>query len=303
MNVHNPFGYNPEDGTQEKRSLPLVDIISMANDEPTPENLRNFGLYGPGSDGEDWMDEKQFDAHVDVTVPFKLTDFISGKVKMGGQYKHKNRSHNADYKVYGGPPFHKLVSGIQGTGDGIDWALPWVSINTQQAVTMENMIVEDNSKFLQGTDYSFGWVPDINRLNEVYNWWQDITGYYLGLGGNAWQPIFGQERMISYYDLRRSVVDDNTIAEDYYAGYAMAEFSIGKKVDFIPGVRYENMNDDMTGWFVQRALDEGIRLPGNTTSASQQNWTFFPNGSFENKTFKMDEPAIFIYSNNTSSGL
>jgi TonB-dependent receptor len=276
MNVHNPFGFNPEDGTQEKRSLPLVEIINMANDAPTPENLKNFGLYGPGSDGEDWMDEKQFDAHLDVTVPFKLTDFISGKVKAGGQYKHKNRSHNADYKVYGGPPFHKLISGIQQTGDGIDWALPWVSVNTQQAVSMENMIVVDNSKFLQGTDYSFGWVPDINKLDEVYNWWQDITGYYLGLGGDAWQPIFGQERMISYYDLRQSVVNDNTVAEDYYAGYAMAEISIGKKIDFIPGVRYENMKDDMTGWFVQRALDEGIRLPGHTTSASQQNGHFFP---------------------------
>lgn len=284
--VFNPFGYDPSAGTQSIRSLPLVDIINMANDEATIKNLKNFGLYGPGSDGEDWLDEKQFDTHLDVTMPFKLAEFVGGKVKVGGQYKHKNRTRNADYKIYGGPPFHKLISGIQNTGDGIDWALPWVSVNAQQAVTMENMYVEDNSKFLQGSEYSFGWIPDPNRLQEVYDWWQDITGYYLGLGGRAWEPVFGQERMISYYDLRQSVVNDNTVAEDYYAAYIMAEFNIGKKIDFIPGVRYENLKDDMTGWFVERAIDEGIRLPGYTTSASQQNDYFFPMAHLKIKPLK-----------------
>jgi TonB-dependent receptor len=273
--IPNFKGFDSEAGLRESRSLPLSDIINMANDEPTEENLKNFGLGEPGTDGEDKLNEKQYEAHLNIKMPFRLTDYISGNVKIGGQYKNMSRSRNYDYRGYGGPPFHKLISGIQNTNDGKDWALDWVTLNEKNAVSMVDMVGGQKGEFLQG-GYNFGWYPDINKLNEIYYWWQDLINYYRDLGGDAWRPVFGQLRMMGYYDLRSSVANDNKLDEDYYAGYVMSEIKIGNRIHFIPGFRYENLEDHLYGWFVKRQVDEGLVIPGHDTTATQQNSYFFP---------------------------
>jgi len=49
-----------------------------------------------------------------------------------------------------------------------------------------------------GGRYNFGWFPNINQMNEIFDWWQDITGYYHPMGRDyvsaqvpGWQLIFG----------------------------------------------------------------------------------------------------------------
>ena len=139
----------------------------------------------------------------------------------------------------------------------------------------EDWIGGEKGDFLQG-GYEFGWYPDIDRANHIYEWWQDITSFYYEQGRDVWTPVFGQERMMGFLDPRPSVVNDNNIAEDYYAGYVMSEINIGKNIHFIPGVRYEEIHDDLYGWFLERSLTEGLVVPGHDTTATRSNRFLLP---------------------------
>ena len=273
----NKEGYDQDlDPDQEFRSLPLDQIINSATNIADEETLNNFGLPGTfGSDIIDDLKEEIYDARLNISIPFNISNNISGNIKFGGQYKHKERLRDADTRVWGSHPTIKLVSGTQTTDDGIDWTLPWVNINKDNNIAMGDMVGGEITDFLNGR-YDFGLYPDINKANEIYDWWQELTQYYLEQGRDVWMPIFGQERMIGFLDPRPSVVNDNTVSEDYYAGYLMGEFKIGNKIHFIPGVRYENIHDDLYGWFVERRLNEGLEIPGWDTTATRSNSYLLP---------------------------
>ncbi|MCP4313942.1 MAG: TonB-dependent receptor [Bacteroidetes bacterium] len=280
--VRNPGGYDSGTGTQPNRMLPLGEIIDMANDDPTEESLREYGMGGPGSRNTDGLSEKQYDARLNIKVPIKVGEWLTGNVKFGGMYRMKDRARDYNRYVYGGPPFHKLISGIQTTPDGIIWEIPWVNLNIKNGVSMENMVGGNIDDFLGGR-YNFGWYPNIDQMNEIFDWWQDITGYYRPQGRDyvspeqpGWQEIFGQERMIGWLDPRPSVADDNNVQENQYAGYLMAELKLGNMVSFVPGVRYENTNYDLHSWWLERRLDEALEIPGYPTSATRQNDFLLP---------------------------
>ena len=280
--VGNPFGYDPGSGTQPNRMLPLPEIIDMANDDETEESLREYGMGGPGSRITDKLSEKQYDARLNIKVPIQAGDWLTGNVKFGGMYRKKDRIRDRNNYVYGGPPFHKLVSGIQTTPDGISWQIPWVKLNDRNGVSMENMVGGNIDDFLGGR-YNFGWYPNIDQMNEIFDWWQGITGYYHPMGRDrisdqqpGWQEIFGQERMIGWLDPRPSVQFDNTVKENQYAGYLMAELNLGNMVSLIPGVRYENTKYDLHSWWLERRLDEALEIPGYPTSATRQNDFLLP---------------------------
>ncbi len=280
--VVNPLGYDPEDGTRPVRSLPLGEIIDLANDEETQENLREFGMPGPGNRWVDDLQEQQYDARLNIKVPFRAGDWLAGNVKFGGMYRHKDRDRDRDRFVYGGPPFHKLVSGIQTTPDGIDWAIPWVELNDRNHVSMENMVGGRIDEFLSGR-FNFGWYPDVNKMNQIFDWWQDITTYYQAQGRSyisamepGWEFVFGQERMMGWLDPRPSVQNDNSVKENYFAGYAMGELKIGQMVSLVPGFRYENVNYDMYAWWIERRINEGLVIPGHDTTGTRQNDFLLP---------------------------
>lgn len=282
FSVNNPFGYDQGSATQPNRSLPLGEVIDMANDEETQDNLREFGMGGPGNRVTDELGEKQYDARLNIKVPFNAGDWLSGNVKFGGMYRNKERHRDYNRYVYGGPPFHKLVSGIQVTPDGIPWSIPWVNLNDRNAVSMENMVGGHIDNFLDGR-YNYGWYPNIDQANEIFDWWQTITGYYAPMGREyisaqepGWGIVFGQERMMGWLDPRPSVQNDNSVNENYYAGYLMAELKLGKMVTLIPGARYENVNYDMYAWWIERRINEGLVIPGHDTTATRQNDMILP---------------------------
>lgn len=280
--VNNPFGYDQGSGTQTTRSLPLGEIVDMANDEQTQQSLREFGQGGPGNRTTDELSEQQYDARLNITIPIQAGEWLSGNVKFGGMYRYKDRQRDYNRYIYGGPPFHKLVSGIQTTPDGISWEIPWVILNDRNHVSMENMVGGSIDNFLDGR-YNFGWYPDAGMQNEIFDWWQSITGYYKPMGANyisaqepGWQLIFGQERMMGWLDPRPSVQNDNSVQENYLAGYLMAELKLGKMVTLIPGARYEDTNYDMYAWWIERRINEGLEIPGHDTTATRQNDMLLP---------------------------
>ncbi|MEN8156639.1 MAG: TonB-dependent receptor [Bacteroidota bacterium] len=277
-----PYGYDPGSGLASIRSLPLPEIIDMANDEETLEDLREYGMPGPGSRSVDNLHEEQYDARLNIKVPVRLGDLASGNIKFGGMYRHKNRERDYNVYHYGGPPFYKLISGIQTTPDNIDWVLPWVEINDQNWVSMENMVGGRMDGFLNGR-YNFGWYPDVVKMNEVFDWWLDLTSYYKAQGRDyksdmepGWEYVIGQERMMGFLDPRPSVMYDNNVSEDYYASYLMGELNFGKKVSLIPGMRFEKTDYDLYAWWVERRVNDALEIPGHDTTTTRGNNHLLP---------------------------
>ncbi|MBE0655913.1 MAG: TonB-dependent receptor, partial [Bacteroidales bacterium] len=278
--IINMKGYQDAVTAELRNELSLAQLIELADDDPTEANLQNFGMPGPGSDNFTDLAENRYSSHLNFKVPYTISNGLAGFLKFGAQVKYKDRYFDQDVRVFGGPPFHKLISGIQQTPDGINWALDWVRLNDQNHVYMSDMVGGTKGEFLQG-GFDFGWYPDVSRLNEVYEWWQEITGYYMDLYKDdptldRLLMIFGQPRMIGYYDPKPSAMNDNKTNETYYAGYFMTQLNIGNDLILTPGFRYENMHNWLEGWWLHTSIDEGLRIPGYLQDTTRQNEFLLP---------------------------
>jgi len=160
----------------------------MANNEETQENLRDFGMQFPGGRRKtDNLGEKQYDARLNIKVPFKAGDWLAGNVKFGGMYRQKKRHRDYNEYKHWSFPSQKLISGQQSTPDGLSWEIPWVIMNDRNHVSMENMVGGHIDNFLDGR-YNFGWYPDMDRANEMFDWFQNISQYYRAQGRNFVSP-------------------------------------------------------------------------------------------------------------------
>jgi len=269
--------------TQEERSLPIEEIIMMANNEITPENLRTYGLGGRSVIAPNFnkmlneQNEDQYEAHVDLTLNFHLSQTILMDLKFGGQYKHKNRKRDYDQYVWHSNVFQDYITGRSTTGDGIDWTqgLEWVTLNDNSAVSMENMVGGTIDDFLGGK-YIFGWYPDVDKINQIYDYWVPMMDYYRAQGREVWEPLFGFEMAMGSILPRPSVAHDYNFDQNYYAGYIMPTIYLGNKIIFVPGVRYEKINATMSSWYVERRLNETMEIPGYETFADRENSYILP---------------------------
>lgn len=279
--------------TQSERSQALPDIINMANNEQTLENLRTYGLGGRSVVAPNFskelnnQDEKQYEAHMDITLPFQIGDAILLELKAGGQYKYKERNRDFDMVVWHSNVFQDFITGASTTGDGINWleGLEWVTLNSNNAVSMENMVGGSIDDFLGG-DYMFGWYPDLDKINLMYDYWVPMMEYYRALGQDVWQPLFGAEIAMGNILPRPSVANDYSYTQNYFAGYLMPTFSIGNKITLVPGFRYEKVDADMESWYVERRLNETIEIPGYSTYADRENDYFLPMVHFKYKALQ-----------------
>lgn len=288
--IGNQEGYPAAITADVREELSLFELIELSDDELTDENLKNFGLGGPGGDFFTDLAEDQMQAHLNFKIPYKILDGLAGWIKFGGQYKFKERNYDQDQRHWGGPTnFYKLISGIQQTPDDIDWSLDWVNLNKYNQVYMADMLGGTKGSFLQG-GFDFGWYPDVAVLNEIYQWWQDITGYYTELykddpNQDRLLNIFGQPRMIGFFDPKASAKSDNKTRENYYAGYFMTQLNIGKRIIFTPGFRYEKMDNWLEGWWLESRIDEGLNIPGYKQDTTRQNEFLLPMVHLKYKPF------------------
>ncbi len=268
---------------QTDRSLPLAEIIGMARNEQTMENLRTYGLGGRSviapnfQKGLNNQNDHQYEAHFDLTIPFRFSDAVSADLKFGGQYKYKSRNRDFDMIVWHSNVFQDYITGRLTTGDGIDWTkgLEWVTLNDNNAVSMENMVGGTLDDFMGGK-YIFGWYPDVGKINQIYDYWTSMLDYYRAQGQEVWEPLFGFEIAMGNILPRPSVAHDYSIKQNYYAGYVMSTISMRNRFTLVPGVRYEKVDARMKAWYVEHRLNETLEIPGYPTSAKRENYYFLP---------------------------
>lgn len=204
-------------------------LSSEVTTEPiSPEEVINFTTI---SDNDTYLQklnkstmytkERQIGAFVNVHYDFRIFDNLSGIIKAGGKYRYKDQAH--DRTVYGSNL--SIGSGQSGT-DAIVNAFGWqesVGVGNDIAYPMLYDTEFDHGNFLEGK-YNLGPVANLGQMQEVWN----VLETTEGLSIDAYYPFE-----------RSSTTSDYSGSENYYAGYILTEFNIGKKLKFNPGVRYE----------------------------------------------------------------
>ena len=103
-----------------------------------------------------------------------------------------------------------------------------------------------------------------------------MTNYAFNRGQDYWTPIFRQIGHLQQVDFNNNALGTTDNSVNHYAGYIMTELKIGKNLDFVPGVRYENYHYDMNAWYVKNDLSSDIALIGEPVNATHDNEYFLP---------------------------
>lgn len=269
------FTYSPAPTTatfsQElrKESSP-EEIVAMYNDIDASDRtlqLTNLGMSTSHSS------EKNLSSYLNLKIPFKIGNIISGNIKFGGTYRNKKRLRD----VLSGS---QLIPTNQFGRQILLDSLPWlVSNGLENAITAEGMRDYKINDFMDGK-YNFGYAYDFNKLNLITDKWSQISEYYFNQGANVWDPIFGGKSKIGFQqNIAATILGDQDIVENYGAGYLMAELNFGQWVMFLPGIRYEETNARMNGFYaIEPTMADPIyeKVSGNPTTATRSDKFLLP---------------------------
>ena len=259
--------------TQElRRYSTSADLIPLFTDDI--ESIHNTVKQGFGTT-EIQKEDKNLTAYLDFTIPFAIGDQVTGTAKFGGKYRQKNR-------------FMDQLTGsqIQHPFTAQYWyeAMPWLVMSERSQDEFANHTLEGFEDHIVtdflGGEYDYGSYFNFDMLNETSNWWESFSDSLAELGQEVWLPVVGDIAHLGYrQSLEASMINDQKITENYYAGYAMAEFNIGRWVMFMPGFRYEATNATMDGFSTSEPLytpSTIFPLTGKDTATTRSDEFFLP---------------------------
>lgn len=181
--------------------------------------------------------ERLLAGYIDLQREFTITDGMSGFIKIGGMVQRRN--HRYDYAT--------------GSGSGDVQALLRALAST--GVVPRNLsakTVYDPSysvgKFLDGV-YPAPYAVNVDLLNTLAP---------AGGSGISQDPLAPK-------------LNDYDGFETKSAGYAMASLSLGDNLSIVPGVRYQNLTTDYTG-FHGREVSRGVQGEDTTVTVSHGYW-------------------------------
>jgi TonB-dependent receptor len=253
------------------RKLTPSEIVPLFTDNP--DKLLDCWLNGMNT-SDSRIKDKNLNAYLDFTVPFKLGSFINGNVKFGGLYRVKDR-------------YRDDQAGSQATNANANQfspqiladSLDWVVRNSSANISAEGLSGAKVENFLNGS-FNYGNLFNINRLNQLSDKWSEVSDYYYALGPDVYLPIVGEVGKIGYtQNVPACMLNDQNITEKYTAAYVMPEINFGKYVMLLPGVRFENTNATMGGFYaIPPTYTPPITAPltGSDTTATRSDRFLLP---------------------------
>jgi len=220
-----------------KNALDLVPLFSKS------DSIKNNQLLSMGLTNDNETQNK-FESFLNFTVPFKIGDIIKGSIKFGGKIRNQT-----DNRV--------VSSGSVGTGSGTNPVFKTFMSQELSGLTWNNngnisgLGVEDKrlDNFLG--KYDFGYTYNMNRLNQIFDAWYNISDRFSKMTDQQIQAAGGFDRKNVTYAQNIALETQlglNSV-QTFSAGYIMPEINFGKLVTFIPGVRYEKSVTQMTGFY------------------------------------------------------
>jgi TonB-dependent receptor len=169
--------------------------------------------------------ERDYNAQVNIDIPYVFGNNVAGYLKFGGKYvnkaKNRDRFHMSDRLEYWQSAYARYHTRRDDPG------FEYQRIPGTGFASIYNYIDDsiDTEGFLNG-DYPMDVALDRNELNHLFN------SYLL-------------DSLYTFSSLEE--LDDYETTEETSAGYIMTEINIGRFFMIMPGVRYERTFNDMTG--------------------------------------------------------
>ena len=198
--------------------------------------------------------ESETTGRVELTYPVSFGSLVSGSVKVGGMARNRgrtfNRTQQSDNLVFGGSRFYR---------DEIVAQMPGLFPDPNAAATalpFQTFIDPSRPSAPFLGSYTFGPTAQLGLLNQL----SDIIADTLR------------------FDALNSFASDYNGTERYKAAFAMAELKLGEYVTFTPGLRYERMNTEYTGYFIKDrgGFPTAADFADSDTTVSRENDYFFP---------------------------
>jgi TonB-dependent receptor len=218
------------------------------------------------------LNDNDYDAKIDFTVPLKISDTFSGKFYAGAKYHEMNRNNqgtSSDYGIQMAQTTHAVsilnwlkqnanqnASGI--TPYGVS-GLNFMDANYTQPTFLNGRYKLDNWQYNMGLLYKLG--------SEFYP--DNSQSYYLN----------GPESFNSLYNL----------VEKSLAGYVMAELNMGSDLTVVPGLRWEQLKGTYGAYIVYTNDSNPTGLQGQVPIWRAINVThtnYFPSVNIK---YKVDE--------------
>jgi TonB-dependent receptor len=252
----------------EHRKMDPSEIVPLFSNDP--DNLTDCWLTQLGVNSSKLKDEN-FTAYLNLSVPVKIGDLISGDIKFGAIYRVKNRSRD-DQERYQNAVTNPFLPQM------ISDSLPWIKLENSR-LTAEGLGDEPVNDFLKG-EYNFGSGFNTGRLNEISNTWGEVSDHLYSQGPSVYLPVVGNISNLGYIqNVTDCLMNDQDLHENYLAGYIQPVLNFGKHVMFMPGFRYENTHSDMKGYKVTIPLlpQSGYNaIPTDSISDTRSDQFFLP---------------------------
>ena len=211
--------------------------------------------------------EERFTYKADFEVPFNLGTAVSGAFKFGGQWDQQSNSLDQ------GAPYVAFDGNVSGDTSGVNISNRMmfdlmnefnIGTNSQGVFTAPRFETTDNDLYNSFLDNQFGGIyftPDPGILVDMV---------YFVLGDPKYDATNEQStgRNGGWYDgPYQKFINDYSFEEDYYATYAMTQFTVG---DFfvIGGARYERVESHYTAYNAEDKRNVRTQIMLDTTSTS-----------------------------------
>lgn len=198
---------NPNDVSQEQNALNYYKYVDVDKTAP---------LYTTQYMKED-VQERNYSSQLNFKYNFNLGADINGYVKVGGKYKHINRERKYEEAQF------------------------WTYLLTQPGeagkLTASDFLDPDYTPndFLDGRA-DLGLILDVNKNRSFYDQYSS-SSRYVNSQFYAYRSSVGGDAGIPNYNAKENVA----------AFYIMPKFNIGSIITFIPGLRYESVNNEYFG--------------------------------------------------------
>jgi len=274
---------------EQRQTLSHSEYIGLAQIENTTEAINKYPLTQsyqsqPGmAINKSESSDMNIDTRINMELPYSIGGFISGSIKWGGRYKHENH----DQKTYGVNkgslyfPQILMKNLLVKREDGSLWNDD-INISPenydQNGHILGSYLLDQsnyNDNFLN-EGYNFGWYPNMGRVNEILDWYDNMTNYAFNRGQDYWQPIWGQIVALQSVDYNGNAAGTKGHIVNHYASYLMTVMKIGRNLNFVPGLRYEKSHYDMNAWNIRNESISILQLTGEPVKASHDDEFFLP---------------------------
>ena len=232
-----PFAY---DTSTYDQSIEVVQQIAKNDTANMSVNWYDFFVHK--------SDEKEKSQGFNFKYDFRLSNFISGNLKIGNKYRTKKRTYNRHHE-YGRVGVPGAVSiARQALMNRYDLGDSFLDANKLPLIPFIDNDYDDEN-FFDG-QYSFGAVADIDSMMAFYEFFsENFNRIETQKNGSDIH-----ESVLHHIHQTNSQIYDYSGEEKYDASYIMADIDFGSKLNILSGIRIEtnkttyfsNSSDDHT---------------------------------------------------------